>query len=238
MNVAVQRPVAIVTGAASGIGRATAERLAGAGYRVAVNDRRPSAGLTELARRADGVACVGDVANPEAVADAVRQATALGPLRVAVANAGFYVQTSLADTDDALWERMLAVHVGGLLNLVRASVRPMRVAGGGSIVAIASELALVGSGQAAAYVAAKAAIIGLVRSLACELAPQIRVNAVAPGPVDTPLLPESERTPEYIASIPLARLGRPAEIADTILHLAEATWTTGQVVSPNGGVVI
>jgi 3-oxoacyl-[acyl-carrier protein] reductase len=133
---------------------------------------------------------------------------------------------------------MLAVHLGGLINLVRATVPLMRGGGGGSIVAVTSELALAGSASASAYVAAKAAVIGVVRSLAHELAPEIRVNAVAPGPVDTPLLPESERTPDYIASIPLLRLGRPDEIAESIVHLAEATWTTGQVLSPNGGVVI
>ena len=232
------RPVAIVTGASSGIGRATAERLARAGYRVAVNGRRPSAELDELARSLDGVSCPGDVASADAVDRLVRRASGLGTVRVAVSNAGFYVQASLADTDDELWNRMLAVHLGGLINLVGATVPLMRAGGGGSIVAVTSELALAGSPQAAAYVAAKAAIIGVVRSLAHELAPTIRVNAIAPGPVDTPLLPESERTLDYIASIPLGRLGRPDEIAEAIVHIAEATWTTGQVLSPNGGVVI
>ena len=234
----MQRPVAIVTGAASGIGRSTAERLARAGYRVAVNGRLPSGELDDLARSLDGLACPGDVASRDAVEELVRRASELGTLRVAVSNAGFYVRASLADTDDELWNRMLAVHLGGLINLAYATVPVMRAGGGGSIVAVTSELALVGSAQAAAYVAAKAAIIGVVRSLAHELAPAIRVNAVAPGPVDTPLLPESERTADYIASIPLRRLGRSDEIAEAIVHVAEATWTTGQVLSPNGGVVI
>ena len=238
MSSANERSVAIVTGAASGIGRATAERLAGAGYRVAVNDLAPSAGLDALALSIDGVACAGDVASPEDMTDLVGRASDLGRLRVVVSNAGFYVRASLVDTDDQLWDRMLAVHLGGLVNLARAAVPSLREAGAGSIVAVASELALIGTPHAAAYVAAKAAVIGVVRSLALELAPAIRVNAVAPGPVDTPLLPAAERTSDYIGSIPLRRLGRADEIAEAIVHLAEATWTTGQVLSPNGGVVI
>jgi 3-oxoacyl-[acyl-carrier protein] reductase len=88
------------------------------------------------------------------------------------------------------------------------------------------------------YVAAKAALIGLGRSLARELAPAIRVNIVAPGPTDTPLLPERERTPDVLSTIALQRLGTADEVASAIVHVAEAPWTTGALYSPNGGVVI
>ncbi len=232
------RPVAVVTGAASGIGRATAERFAVAGYHVVVNDLGERGELGELAAGLGGTAVAADVADAAAMTELVRVAAGFGPLAVVVSNAGFYVERPLAETDDALWDRMLRVHLGGLLNLARAAAPIMRARGDGAIVGIASELALAGSHEAAAYVAAKAAVIGLVRSLARELAPAIRVNAVAPGPVDTPLLPDRDREPAALAAIPLGRLGHPDEIATAILAVAEATWTTGQVVSPNGGTVI
>jgi len=114
----------------------------------------------------------------------------------------------------------------------------MRQHGHGSIVFVASELALIGSDRASTYVAAKAALIGLGRSLARELAPLIRVNIVAPGPVDTPLLPDRDRGRAYVSTIPLARLGTAQEIAAAIAHVAEAAWMTGSVHSINGGVVI
>jgi NAD(P)-dependent dehydrogenase (short-subunit alcohol dehydrogenase family) len=133
---------------------------------------------------------------------------------------------------------MLDVHLGGALNVARSVVPMMRRARGGSVVLVSSELALSGSAMAPAYASAKAALLGLGRSLARELAPGIRVNVVAPGPIDTPLLPDRERLPEAIASIPLGRLGRPEEIASAIVLLAGATYTTGAVYSPNGGTVI
>lgn len=232
-------PLALVTGASSGIGRATAERFAGAGYRVAVVFGSNRAAGEEVARLTGGRAYGVDVADPSAVAALVERVEAdLGPVAVAVSNAGFYDERPLGEVTDELWDRMLAVHLGGCLNLVRALVPRMRARGSGSIVAIASELALIGGEDIAPYVAAKAALLGLVRSLARELAPTIRVNAIAPGAVDTPLLPDRDRGPGYTSTVPLGRIGRPEEIADAILHLAEAPWTTGAVYSPNGGIVI
>jgi 3-oxoacyl-[acyl-carrier protein] reductase len=101
-------------------------------------------------------------------------------------------------------------------------------------------LALIGEDRHVAYVAAKAAVLGLTRAMAMELgASGIRVNSVAPGPTDTAMLTERWRADEaYLASIPLRRFGLPSEVAVTIADLAEATWTTGQIVSPNGGIVI
>lgn len=231
--------VALVTGASSGIGRATAVRFANAGYRVAVHYGANREAGEAVALEVGGAAFGCDVADSEAVVRMVRAAEAdLGPIDVAVCNAGFYEERSLADVDDAQWDRTLRVLLGGCFHVSRAIVPGMRARGRGSIVAIASELALIGGIDVAPYVAAKAAVIGFARSLARELAPTIRVNVVAPGAVDTPLLPDRDRGPGYTSTVPLARIGRPVEIAEAILHVAEAPWTTGAVYSPNGGVVI
>ena len=231
--------VALVTGASSGIGRATAERFAGLGYRVAVHYGTNVVAGKEMADRIGGEAFGCDVADPAAVEAMVRDAeAALGPIDIAVANAGFYAERPLAEVSDELWDRSLRVLLGGCFHVARAVVPRMREQGGGSIVLVASELALIGGVNVAPYVAAKAAIIGLARSLARELAPTIRVNIVAPGAVDTSLLPDRDRGPAYTSTVPLGRIGRPEEVAEAIVHLAEAPWTTGALYSPNGGVVI
>ncbi len=231
--------VALVTGASSGIGRATAVRFASAGYRVAVHYGTNREAAEAVALEVGGAAFGCDVADPEAVVRVVRAVEAdLGPIDVAICNAGFYEERPLAEVDDAQWDRTLRVLLGGCFHVSRAIVPGMRARGRGSIVAIASELALTGGIDVAPYVAAKAAVIGFARSLARELAPTIRVNVVAPGAVDTPLLPDRDRGPGYTSTVPLGRIGRPVEIAEAILHVAEAPWTTGAVYSPNGGVVI
>jgi len=232
-------PVALVTGASSGIGAATAELLAQSGYRVAVHFRSGRDRAERLAESIGGGAYQADVAEPEAVVAMVTRIEAeLGPIEAAVCNAGFYEELPLADVTDAAWQRTLRVLLGGCFHVSRAVVPGMRRRGSGSIVTVASELALVGGVGIAPYVAAKAAVIGFSRALARELAPEIRVNVVAPGPVDTPLLPDRDRQPVYAATIPLRRIGRPEEIAEAIVHLVRATFTTGQVYSPNGGTVI
>jgi 2-hydroxycyclohexanecarboxyl-CoA dehydrogenase len=155
-----------------------------------------------------------------------------------VANAGFYVEEPLERVTDDLWDRTLRVLLGGCFHLARAVVPGMRARGGGSIVIVASELALIGGVNISHYVAAKAASIGFARALAREVAPAIRVNVVAPGAVDTPLLPDRDRGPVYTETLPLRRIGLPEEVADAIVHVATAPWTTGAVYSPNGGAVI
>ncbi|MDP9483370.1 MAG: SDR family oxidoreductase [Chloroflexota bacterium] len=231
--------VALVTGSSSGIGRATAGRFAEAGYRVAVTYLTNAPAGEAVAAHVGGRAYRVDVADPDAVATLVEQVEAeLGSIVVAVSNAGIYDEVGVESVSDDLWRRTLRVHLGGAFHLSRAVVPAMRRRAGGSIVLVSSELALVGSDRASPYVAAKSALIGLGRTLARELAPEIRVNVVAPGPVDTPLLPDRDRGQEYLATIPLGRIGRPDEIAAAILQLAEASWTTGAVYSPNGGVVI
>jgi NAD(P)-dependent dehydrogenase (short-subunit alcohol dehydrogenase family) len=230
---------AFVTGASGGIGRATVLELHARGYSVALADLAGAGAAAELAGQVGGVACDVDVADPAAVASAVERAESqVGPIEVAVSCAGFDHDRSFEETDDELWSRSLRVLLGGCVNVIAAVAPGMRARGRGSIVNIASELALLGDADHVAYVSAKAAVLGLTRAMALELAPGVRVNCVCPGPTDTAMLTERWRTESYLASIPLGRFGQPEEVAATIVNLAEATWTTGQVVSPNGGVVI
>jgi 2-hydroxycyclohexanecarboxyl-CoA dehydrogenase len=226
--------VALVTGAASGIGAAIASLLAERGWRVAGLDLAESS--TECSVQAD-------VADREAVQVAAERATReLGPIALLVAAAGVYEQAPVEAIDDAHWRRMLAIHLGGVANACWAVLPGMLAKGEGTIVTISSELALSGEGNDAHYVAAKGAILGFTRSLGVELAPRgIRVNSVAPGPTDTPLLdPDSpSRAPDYLASLPLGRLVTPDEVAETVLYLVEeGTYFAGQTISPNAGAVI
>jgi NAD(P)-dependent dehydrogenase (short-subunit alcohol dehydrogenase family) len=233
-------PAAIVTGAASGIGRSTARELAARGYDVAVGHLAREAEARQVAEEIGGMVYEADVASIRAVDDFVTAAERdLGPVEVAVACAGFDQDVALEDLTPELWDRSLAVVLGGAVNVV-ASVGPrMRARRSGSIVAISSELALLGDAGHVPYVAAKAGILGFVRTMAREYGPdQVRINAVCPGPVDTEMLTERWRGEEYRLSIPLERFGRPQELARAIADVAEWTWLTGQVISPNGGVVI
>jgi len=226
--------VAVVTGAASGIGAATADSLAARGWRVAGMDLDPCD--TELALQAD-------VSDREAVRAAVdRAADELGPPSLLVTAAGAYEMAPVTEIDDERWRRMLAVHLGGVANACWAALPGMIDRASGTIVTISSELALGGGENDAHYVAAKGAIVGFTRSLAIELAPRgIRVNSVAPGPTDTPLLvPDSPwREPSYLATLPLGRMVTPTEVAETVAYLVEeGTYFQGQTLSPNAGAVI
>ena len=216
--------VAFVTGSAGGIGAATVRALETAGHAVA------------------GIDLPTDVADEGAVRAAVERVQAdAGPIDVLVNCAGFVAETPVADIADAEWERMLRVHLGGTWHTCRAVAPGMAARGRGAIVNVSSELALCGAPLHAHYCAAKGAVVGLTKALAAEVAPAgVRVNSVAPGATDTPLLTEMWRTPQYLATLPTGRLSTPAEIAATIAFLAsdEASYVTGQVVSPNSGAVM
>jgi NAD(P)-dependent dehydrogenase (short-subunit alcohol dehydrogenase family) len=224
--------VALVTGAASGIGAAIAAELAGT-HRVAGFDLRPSA--TDLS-------LTGDVTDASAAARAVSAAErALGPVDVLVTAAGYYEMIPFGEITVDQWQRMLSVHLGGLANFARATLPGMLRRRAGNIVAVSSELAVGGGDGDAHYAAAKGAIIGLVRSLAAEAAPSgVRVNSVAPGPTDTPLLaPDSPwREPGYLATLPARRLATSAEIAATVRFVLGSGFLVGEVVSVNSGAVI
>jgi len=226
--------VAIVTGVASGIGAAVASSLTKSGVAVAGFDLAASEGVLSL--EVD----VADAAKVTAAVAVVERE--LGPVDTVVNVAGYYEMLAIADITPERWSRMLHVHLGGLTNVVRATLPAMVASGDGRIVAITSELAIGGGDHDAHYAAAKGAVIGFVRSLAAEVAPSgVRVNAVAPGPCDTPLLaPDSPwRAPEYLATLPAGRLTTPQEIALAVQFLVdEGSFFVGEVVSINSGAVI
>lgn len=225
--------VALVTGAASGIGVAVAARLERDGWTVAGLDRQPAGERSLLV----------DAADAAAVTEAVRQVeSTVGEIDVAVTAAGHYEIMPLLDITADAWRTMLSVHLGGLFNAARAVLPAMLERRRGRVVAVTSELGLAGAEREAHYTAAKGAMVGLVRSLAVEVAPHgVRVNAVAPGPTDTPLLPADSpwREPEYLGGLPARRLARPDEVAACVAYLArEGGFCTGEVISPNCGAVI
>ncbi len=226
--------VALITGAASGIGAETATLLSRRGWKVAGLDLRGS--KTDLP-------LVADVADPEAVrAEVVRATRELGRISLLVTVAGHYEMLPVSEIGIERWHRMLAVHLGGARNACAAVLPGMLEREEGHIVTISSELALAGGDEDAHYAAAKGAIIGFTKSLATEVAGRgVRVNCVAPGPTDTPLLaPDSPwRDPAFLKTLPLQRLVRPEEVAETVLFLVEeGDYFCGQVLSPNAGAVI
>jgi 2-hydroxycyclohexanecarboxyl-CoA dehydrogenase len=227
--------VAVISGAASGIGRACADVMRRSGWRTAGIDLNTSD--TDLPLRAD-------VSDRAAVAGAIdRVAGQWGRIDLLVSAAGYYEEgIDVADITLDQWNRMLRVILGGTVNCCAAALPHMLSRGEGTIVAISSELALAGSATDLHYVAAKGAVLGFVKSLAMEVAgTAIRVNAVAPGPTDTPLLASDSlwREPDYLATLPLGRLVKPEEIADAVHYLAtEGSMYCGEVLSPNAGAVI
>jgi NAD(P)-dependent dehydrogenase (short-subunit alcohol dehydrogenase family) len=230
-----QAPVAVITGAASGIGAACARLLGEHGWRTAGIDLNESG--TDLPAQVD----VTDRAGVAAAVDAA--AARFGRIDLAVTAAGYYEEgIDVAEITTAQWDRMLAVILGGTVHTCAAVLPYLLDRGQGVIVAISSELALAGSATDLHYVAAKGAVLGLVKSLAMEVAETgIRVNAVAPGPTDTPLLaPDSLwRKPDYLATLPLGRLVTPQEVAHAVYYLAtEGSMYCGEVLSPNAGAVI
>lgn len=239
--------VALVTGGNIGIGAATSRRLAEEGAAVAIGYYEDADGAQALAHECTysghkAVAVHGDVSDPASVTEMVATATAsLGTIKFLINNAGVARHTPFIDIEEEEWNWIFQTNIYGVYRCTRAVLPAMLKAGSGSIVNISSELALVGEAEQVHYVATKCAIIGLTKALAREVASRgIRVNAVAPGPTDTRILSDEERTTEYAAGIPLRRLGRPADIAATIAFLcsSDAEWYTGQVISPNGGAVI
>ncbi|MFS2292699.1 MAG: SDR family oxidoreductase [Actinomadura sp.] len=227
--------VALVTGAASGIGAAMVRELSGRGWTTAGLDLAPA----DDADHSVGV----DVSDPWQVSAAIgRIRREMGPIEAALCAAGHYAIVPVSDIAWEEWRRMLRVHLGGLVNVCRNVTPEMAERGRGAVVAVTAERAIGGGEAEAHYATAKGAVIGFVRSLAAELAPAgVRVNAVAPGPTDTPQLPPDSpwRKPSYLQTLPAGRLTAPAEIALAAAYLVEdATFCVGEILSPNSGAVI
>ena len=237
----------LVTGAASGIARAAAIRLAG---RMTVHAADiDEAGLAEsvAAIRAAGgdaraiAVDVADRASVEAMVAAVE-----GPIEAAFFAAGIHIRGTAESVAEEDWDRMIAVHVKGTFLCCQAVLRRMRKQGaGGAIVTMSSDYAVMAVPGGAAYCAAKAAIHSLTKSIAQEFAPdRIRVNALGPGPIDTPILRSGRTEAEYeevrrrlADNLPVGRLGRPEEVAAVVDFLLgeRSSYITGQIVHPNGG---
>jgi len=235
---------AIVTGASSGIGRATALRIHADGGTVALWATRADV-LAELAselgERAYAVPV--DVSDASQVRDGVlRSQELLGEVTLVVNAAGVDGPSALEDLTDEKWSRTIGVNLSGPFYVSRECARIMRP--GAVIVNVGSELSLVGMGLYVDYCASKAGLVGLTKALAHELAERgIRVNALCPGPVDTPMMaaeiawfpnPDEVRV-EAVERVPLKRWATPEEIADSILALAGTTFATGAVWSVDGG---
>jgi meso-butanediol dehydrogenase / (S,S)-butanediol dehydrogenase / diacetyl reductase len=246
--------VAIVSGGGTGIGAATARRFAAEGAKVVVTGRRPEP-LEAVAAETRGLAVPGDVTDPEHAVEAVGAAVdAFGGLDVVVANAGVGFGGSAAEVDDERWQRTLHVNVNGVLFLVRAALPHLLSRGAGSIVVVSSVSGLVSSPDSAAYDTSKAALLGLVRSLAVDYGPSgIRANAVCPGWVVTPMgdaemdelaegrgLTREEGYALATAHVPLRRPATAEEIASCCLFLAsdESSIVTGSALVADGGGTI
>jgi 3-oxoacyl-[acyl-carrier protein] reductase len=238
--------VAVVTGAARGIGRGIASVLAGEGARVVIADIDAAAAERTAAGLGPGALAVAtDVTVRASVDDLVAAAlSAFGRIDILAANAGIYPSTELAAIDDALWDRVMDINVKGALHAIQACTPAMLARGYGRIVLTSSITGpITGQTGYAHYGASKAAMLGLMRSAAIELATSgLTVNAVMPGNIETPGLAETSEEHQRLmfSSIPMGRFGTAEEVGWVVRFLAspEAGYVTGQTVIVDGGQVL
>jgi 3-oxoacyl-[acyl-carrier protein] reductase len=240
--------VALVTGASRGIGRGIAEAVGAAGAHVAVNFRSGASAADEVVASIrssghDAFAIQADVAEEDAVAQMVEAVLdRFGRIDILVNNAGILTQSHLADMPTPMWDEMMRTNLRSAFLCTRAVLPGMLSRKDGRIIYVASQLGLKGAPDLVHYSAAKAALIGMTRALAREVAPHVTVNAIAPGPIETDML--ANITEEWkamkLAELPLARFGRVRDVAPTAVFLAsdDAAYYTGQVLGPNGGDVM
>jgi meso-butanediol dehydrogenase/(S,S)-butanediol dehydrogenase/diacetyl reductase len=237
--------VALVTGAATGIGAATARRLVSEGARLALGDLKQDEGRA-LARELGDAAFFQpvDVRDPDAVRDFVDATVArFGRLDVLCNNAGIGAYGRAPDLDPKVWHDVIAVDLHSVFYGCRAAIPHLRRGGGGAVVNTASISGLAGDYGLGAYNAAKGAVVNYTRTLAIDHAREgIRVNAVCPGPIETPLtgplLAHEGLVAEYGRLVPLGRVGRAEEVAAAIAFLAsdDAAYVTGAMLVVDGGV--
>jgi 2-hydroxycyclohexanecarboxyl-CoA dehydrogenase len=244
--------VAVVTGAASGMGRAIAQRLAAAGDAVAVLDLDGDAARSTADElQSDGASALGiavDVSDRAGVDDALAKVRAdLGPVAIMVTSAGIDEFQSFVDITPEAWERILTVNLTGTFHCLQAAVPDMLAANWGRIVTISSSSAQSGAARMAHYAASKGGVISLTKSLAVELARNgITVNTVTPSLVDTPMARQAEADGDFpgvdvvAPMVPLGRAGTPADIAAACAFLCGdgGSYITGQVIGVNGGMYI
>jgi 2-hydroxycyclohexanecarboxyl-CoA dehydrogenase len=242
--------IALVTGGGSGIGAATCRRLAAEGAQVAVTDVNVE-GARVVAEEISGAPFELDVRSAGSALAAVAAAESeLGPLDLLVNNAGYDEFSFFTNTDEGLWDRVLAVNLRGVIAVTHAVLPGMQERRSGRIVNVASEAGRVGSHGSSIYSAAKAGVIGLTKALARENARYgITCNAVAPGPIETPLLmaaPDAygelgQRLVEaMVGQTALRRIGQPEEVAAAIAFLGsdDASYVTGQAIGVSGGLAM
>ncbi|MEI8057260.1 MAG: SDR family oxidoreductase [Actinomycetes bacterium] len=244
-----ERKIALVTGAAQGLGLATARRLGRDGFKVAVNDLVDDGRLSELATELDGLAVPGDISDPDATSAIVsRIASEWGRVDVLVANAAYMTMSPFLEADPVEWWRHLDVNLSGHFRLIQAVVPGMREIGHGRIVIIASGWGVIGQANATAYAASKAGLVALTKGLGRELGPQgILTNGIAPGFIDTEQLQVDaddagitldEMRRVYAESVPIGQIASTEDIAGAVSFLAGplSSGMVGQIIQPTGGI--
>ena len=242
------RRVALITGAGTGVGRACALQFAQRGYDVVVNYSRSEAEARQTAGDVNDcgvrslLACC-DVSSDDAVMEMIGQVDrTFGKLDVVVNNAAttnFVDHQDLNGLTEAMWDRMFAVNVKGAFFVTRAASKLLRASDRGAVVNIASVAGITGNGSSIAYCASKGALITMTKSLARVLAPQVTVNAVCPGPIDSRWIRQGN--PDWdldamVADYPIPRPAQPDDLADAVLYFADSnSLATGQILTVDGG---
>ncbi len=236
---------AIITGASRGIGEGIAKKFAEEGALVGINyhqsDEKAEKVLEEVNRVSEGVLLKGDVSKEEdakrIIGDFVEK---FGGMDILVNNAGIYIRKDIEASDIEDYDRTMAVNVRGAFMLSKFALDHLKSSDAGRIINLSSQLAFRGSTHGTAYVTSKAAMIGLTRALALELGPEgITVNAIAPGTIDTDIIGDysKEKRKQRAEKIPIKRIGKPEDIADSALYLASdmGSYVNGEIIGVNGG---